>query len=204
VALADLSVLGSADFVLLRHGQTAYNVARRVNGDPSQPVHLTELGRAEATALAPVITAVPWGAAWHTRFPRTRETLDLVLPEGGPVRRVVPELDDINVGALEGETIEAWRAWRRGRGLEETPPDGESRIDVLRRYARGFARLVEESLLPALVVCHDQAIRYLENVVTDEDPLFGPVQMIPNATPYSYRAADLLLGAERLVARAEA
>ena len=202
--LADLAQLGSCDFVLLRHGQTVYNVARRVNGDPSQPVHLTEPGRAEASALAPVISAVPWGAAWHTRFPRTRETLELVLPDGGAPRRVVPELDDINVGELEGETIEEWRAWRRGRGLGETPPGGESRIDVLRRYARGFARLVDESRLPALVVCHDQAIRYLENVVTDEDPLFGPVQMIPNATPYGYRTADLLLGAERLAARADA
>jgi hypothetical protein len=52
------------------------------------------------------------------------------------------------------------------------------------------------------VVCHDQAIRYLENVLADEDPMFGPVQMIPNATPYSYRAADLVVGGQRLAERA--
>ncbi len=73
---------------------------------------------------------------------------------------------------------------------------------MLQRYARGFDRLVQEAALPALVVCHDQAIRYLENVLIDEDPLFGPVQAIPNATPFSYRRADVALGAQRLVERA--
>jgi probable phosphoglycerate mutase len=200
--LADLAALGTADLVLVRHGETTYNVARRVNGDPSKPVHLTELGRAQASALAPVVGAIAWGSAWHTRFPRTCETLDLLLPDGRPARHEISELDDIDVGELEGATIEEWRAWRRGRSLEESPPGGESRVAVLRRYARGFVRLHREAALPALVICHDQAIRYLENVLADEDPLFGPVQMIPNATPYSYRSADMADAAERLAARA--
>ena len=74
---------------------------------------------------------------------------------------------------------------------------------MLLRYARGFDRLATEASLPAIVVCHDQAIRYLENVLIDADPLFGPVQAIPNATPYRYRRADLALAAVRLVERAE-
>jgi 2,3-bisphosphoglycerate-dependent phosphoglycerate mutase len=202
VPLADLSRLGHAEFVLLRHGETVYNVERRVNGDPSVPVELSERGRAQALALAPTIGAIAWGSCWHTRFPRTRDTLALVLPDGSPTPQVIPELDDINVGELEGKTIEEWRAWRRGRGLEESPPGGESRLDVLHRYARGFERLAGEAALPALVVCHDQAIRYLENVLMDEDPLFGPVQEIPNATPFAYAKADVALGARRLVERA--
>jgi 2,3-bisphosphoglycerate-dependent phosphoglycerate mutase len=202
VPLADLADLAAAEFVLLRHGETVYNVERRVNGDPSVPVELTERGRAQALAVAPAISAIAWGSAWHTRFPRTRDTLALLLPDGRPVPQIIRELDDINVGDLEGKTIEVWRAWRRGRGLDEAPPGGESRLDVLQRYARGFDRLVREGALPALVVCHDQAIRYLENVLIDEDPLFGPVQAIPNATPFSYRQADVALGAQRLVERA--
>jgi uncharacterized phosphatase len=202
VPLADLSQLATAEIVLVRHGETDYNIARRVNGDPSQPVHLSVHGREQATALAPLIGAIAWGSAWHTRFPRTRETLALLLPGGLPVPREIPELDDIDVGELEGETIEAWRAWRRGRTLDEAPVGGESRIAVLRRYARGFERLVHESELPSIVICHDQAIRYLENTLAGDDPLFGPVQAIPNATPYAYRVSDIALGASRLVARA--
>jgi broad specificity phosphatase PhoE len=202
VPLADLAALAAADFVLVRHGETTYNVERRVNGDPSVPVALTARGREEAMALAPAVGAVAWGSAWRTRFPRTAETIALVLPRGAPPPRVIPELDDIGVGELEGHTIEEWRAWRRGRSIEETPPGGESRVDVLERYARGFALLVGEAALPAIVVCHDQAIRYLENVLIDEDPLFGSIQAIPNATPYAYRQADLALAAGRLVERA--
>ena len=200
--LADLADLAAAEFVLLRHAETVYNAERRVNGDPSVPVELTERGRAQALALAPAVRAVAWGSAWHTRFPRTLDTLVLLLPDGRPSPQVIPELDDIDVGELEGKTIEEWRAWRRGRRLDEAPHGGESRLDVLRRYARGFDRLVREGTLPALVVCHDQAIRYLENVLIDEDPLFGPVQAIPNATPFSYRRTDVALGAHRLVERA--
>jgi len=202
--LADLAALGASDFVLVRHGQTDYNVLRCVNGDPTKPVHLTELGRAQARALEPSVSRVAWGSAWHTRFPRTLETLDLLTPDGLPARHVIPELDDIDVGELEGRSIDAWRAWRRGRGLEDAPLGGESRLNVLRRYARGFERLGREAALPAIVVCHDQAIRYLENVLAGDDPLFGPVQEIPNATPYAYAAGDMALGAERLVARADA
>jgi uncharacterized phosphatase len=201
VPLADLARLAEAELVLLRHGETDYNVERRVNGDPSKPVTLSARGREQARALAPAIGAIPWASAWHTRFPRTAETLALVLPSGLPAPQVIPELDDIDVGDLEGETIEQWRAWRKGRGLEEAPPGGESRIDVLRRYARGFARLAGAPT-PAIVICHDQAIRYLENTLIGEDPMFGPVQAIPNATPYAYRRADMALGAERLVERA--
>jgi probable phosphoglycerate mutase len=201
VPLADLADLAAAEFVLLRHGETVYNVERRVNGDPSVPVELTERGRAQTLAVAPAVSAIAWGSAWHTRFPRTRDTLALLLPDGRPVPQIIPELDDIDVGDLEGKTIEVWRAWRRGRGLDEAPPGGESRLDVLQRYARGFDRLVQEGALPALVVCHDQAIRYLENVLIEEDPLFGPVKAIPNATPFSYRQADVALGAQRLVER---
>ncbi|MEO9173997.1 MAG: histidine phosphatase family protein [Gaiellales bacterium] len=200
--LADRSALAGADYVLLRHGETTYNVERRVNGDPSLPVGLTARGREQAMALAPAAAAVAWGSAWHTRFPRTAATLALVLPEGVPIPRVIQELDDIDVGELEGHTIEEWRAWRRGRGIEQGPPGGESRVEVLERYARGFELLVREAVLPAMVVCHDQAIRYLENVLIDQDPLFGSVQAIPNATPYAYRRFDLSLAAERLVERA--
>jgi probable phosphoglycerate mutase len=203
VPLADLSALADVEYVLLRHGQTDYNVESRVNGDPSVPVTLTERGRAEAEALAPALGPIAWGSAWHTRFPRTRATLELVLPGGVPVPRVIAELDDIDVGELEGHTIEQWRAWRKGRGIHEQPLGGESRVDVLLRYARGFDRLATEAALPAIVVCHDQAIRYLENVLIDEDPLFGPVQAIPNATPYRYRRSDMALAAVRLVERAE-
>ncbi len=166
--------------MLVRHGETDYNVARCVNGDPSKPVHLTELGRAQARALEPSVARVAWGSAWHTRFPRTRETLDLLLPDGRPARHVIPELDDIDVGELEGETIDAVarlaaRPWARGRARRRRVAV-ERAAPLRTRLRSGSAR---EAALPAIVVCHDQAIRYLENVLAGEDPLFGPVQDDP-------------------------
>jgi probable phosphoglycerate mutase len=202
VGLADLSDLAAHELVVLRHGETEYNVERRVNGDPSLPVLLSAHGREQAAALAPAFARVAWRSTWCTRFPRTRATLELLLPPGAPAPRVLPELDDIDVGDLEGATIEEWRAWRKGRGLAEAPPGGESRIHVLERYARGFSALAETPDVPGVVVCHDQAIRYLENALLGEDPMFGPLQAIPNATPYGYQRAELALAATRLAERA--
>ena len=39
-------------FALVRHGGTDYNAARRLNGDPSVPVHLTDDGGAQVAAAA--------------------------------------------------------------------------------------------------------------------------------------------------------
>ena len=38
-------------FVLARHGESTLNLERRVNGDPTRQVDLTDRGRFEATQL---------------------------------------------------------------------------------------------------------------------------------------------------------
>jgi broad specificity phosphatase PhoE len=197
--LADLAALGASDFVLVRHGQTDYNVARCVNGDPSKPVHLTELGRAQARALEPSVARVAWGSAWHTRFPRTLETLDLLTPDGLPARHVIPELDDIDVGDLEGCTLDEYRAWKRERPRSEAFPGGESLDDAARRYARAFRSLLARPERCVLVVCHEIPLRYALNAAAGSDDLDGPAHLILNATPYLFDERSL----ERAAARIE-
>jgi len=61
--------------VLVRHGRSDYNDARRLNGDPAVPVRLDATGVAQARALRDRLEGVPIDLAVHTRFGRTRETL---------------------------------------------------------------------------------------------------------------------------------
>lgn len=186
-------------FVLTRHAHSTLNVEGRVNGDPAVPVHLTEQGRDEAARVAHQLSEVDFGLCVHTRFMRTRETADALLAGRDVPRLEVALLDDIDVGDLEGETIETYRAWKRAHSRSEPFPGGESLDDAGRRYARGLRTLLARPEEAMLVVCHEIAVRYALNGAAGSADLDGPEHAIPNATPYLFDAAAL----ERAAAQIE-
>ncbi len=85
--------LDRADVVLLRHGETTYNAAHLLNGDPSVEVPLTDAGIAQIRALRAELAGIPWAAVVVTPFGRTRQSLDELLP--GRAAIVDPDLGDI-------------------------------------------------------------------------------------------------------------
>ena len=106
---------------------------------------------------------------------------------GRDVPRIVePLLDDIDVGELEGATVEDYHAWKREHARSEPFPGGESLDDAARRYARAFRGLLERPEQAILVVCHEIPVRYALNAAAGSDELDGPEHRIPNATPYLF------------------
>ena len=185
-------------FVLTRHAHSTLNVASRVNGDPSVPVPLTADGKAEAEQLGHQLAGIPLELCVHTRFGRTQETADEAL-RGRDVPRVEePLLDDIDVGELEGVTLEAYRAWKRNHTRKDPFPGGESLDDAAVRYARAFERLLERSEQTVLVVCHELPVRYAVNAAAGSNELDGPEHSIPNATPYLFDDTALARAAVRI------
>ena len=115
-----------------------------MNGDPTREVPLTDRGQEEARRLGEQVANLPLDSCVHTRFPRTRETAEIALGERVDVPLVVePLLDDIDIGDLEGETIEDYRAWKHGHTRNVPFPGGESLDDAARRYAAAFRSLLE-------------------------------------------------------------
>jgi 2,3-bisphosphoglycerate-dependent phosphoglycerate mutase len=169
-------------FALVRHGRSAYNAEHRLNGDPAVAVPLDEEGVAQVRALRPRVDALPLDLAVHTRFGRTLQTLDILLEGRAVPRRELALLDDVRLGEFEGAARDEYRQWRAARGPDARPEGGESRIDALRRYAAGFALLLEEAPGPTLVVTHDIPIRFLSNALRAADPLDGPVRDVANAS----------------------
>jgi broad specificity phosphatase PhoE len=178
-------------FIFVRHAHSTLNVEGRVNGDPEVPVPLTEQGREEAAALGHQLVQLPIGLCVNTRFARTRETADAILGERDVPRLEEPLLDDIDVGELEGVTIDEYRAWKRGHARADAFPGGESLDDAALRYARAFRGLLERPESSILVVCHEIPIRYALNAAGGSDELDGPEHQIPNATPYLFDEAAL-------------
>ena len=186
-------------YVFARHAQSVLNFEQLINGDPTRPAPLTELGRAEARLLGLQLAGLPLELCVHTRFGRTRETAELAAGHRAPLL-VEPLLDDIDVGELEGKTIADYRAWKAQHERNDPFPGGESLDDAARRYARAYRRLLERSERCALVVCHEIPIRYALNASAGSRELDGPAHDIPNATPFLFDEAAL----ERAAAGIEA
>ena len=181
-------------FVLVRHGQTDYNALHRLNGDPAIPVSLDDVGRAQIEALRPRIAGLPIDLAVHTRFARTRQSLDLLLAGREIARVECPDLDDVALGEFEGVSAGEYRAWRLSHPQDTRPAGGESRVDALVRYVRAFERLVASAAHTPLVVTHDIPIRFLANALAGDDPLDGAVKAVANASEIVVGEPDLRRG----------
>ena len=134
----------------------------------------------------------------HTRFGRTLETAAIALAGRDVPMRVEPLLDDIDVGELEGKTIDDYRAWKRQHTRADRFPGGESLDEAALRYARGFRALVEGRGDCVLVACHEIPLRYALNAAGGSDDLDGPVHELRNAAPYLFVEAALARAADRI------
>jgi broad specificity phosphatase PhoE len=189
-------------FVLARHAHSVLNLEHRVNGDPGREVPLTELGQEESRLLGVELANVPLDVCIHTRFPRTRDTAAIALAGREVPFKVEPLLDDIDIGDLEGWTIDDYRSWKAEHARSDPFPGGESLDDAARRYARACRRLLESRYGTALVVCHEIPIRYALNGAAGSDDLDAPVHEIANARPYLFDEEGLeraTVGIERIV-----
>jgi broad specificity phosphatase PhoE len=185
-------------FVISRHGESTLNVERVINGDPSRPVRLTENGRKAAERLGAQVAALDLDLCVHTRFQRTQETARIAL-KGRDIAFVEePLLDDIDVGELEGDTLDAYREWKEAHTRRDRFPGGESLDDAARRYARGFRKLLDRPEQSVLVVCHEIPLRYALNAAARSTDLDGPIHLIANATPYLFDEQALRRAAEHV------
>ena len=114
-----------------------------------------------------------------------------------------PLLDDVDVGELEGVSLDAYHDWKLAHARDEPFPGGESLDDAARRYATAFRRLVDRSEQTILVVCHEIPVRYALNAAGGSSDLDAPEHTIPNATPYLFDEAALARAAERIAALAD-
>ena len=189
-------------FVLVRHGQSELNVTHRVNGDPEVPVGLTAQGEAEAEALGAQLAGIELDLCVHTRFGRSLRTAELALGGRAVPLEVEPLLDDIDVGELEGQTIDEYRAWKRRHERGDPFPGGESLDAAALRYADAYGRLLARPERRILVVCHEIPVRYAVNAARGSAELDGPVHEIRNCVPYVFDGEGLERAAARMRALA--
>jgi broad specificity phosphatase PhoE len=148
---------------LARHGQTAYNLEGRFQGQ--LPVPLDDTGRAQAAELAERAAAHDFAKLWCSPLLRARETADVVAARIGLEPHEDPRLMETDAGAwtdrsfadVQAEAPDAFAAFVGGEP-DFAFPGGESFAQQGIRVAAALAE-IEQGTLPALVVCHGGVIR---------------------------------------------
>jgi len=152
--------------LLIRHGQTAWNIERRFLGRTD--IALDEVGLEQAARLGRRFADLSLAAVWSSPLARARQTAAVL---GAP--RIEPGLVEMDMGDLEGLSAGAFAArypdlvvqWRDEPHAVRLP-GGEVLADVQVRGLEALARIaatvgpgetvavVTHQLILATVVCH--------------------------------------------------
>jgi glucosyl-3-phosphoglycerate phosphatase len=123
--------------ILLRHGQTDYNVAGRMQGHLDSM--LTEVGHEQAAAAAPVLAALSPDRMISSDLRRAADTAEAVGAACGLPVKFDARLRETHLGRWQGRTVAeidrdepgAIATWRSDPTW--APPGGESRVAVVAR-----------------------------------------------------------------------
>jgi 2,3-bisphosphoglycerate-dependent phosphoglycerate mutase len=178
-------------FILVRHGQSLFNLDKVVNGDPDLDRGLSEQGIEEAERLAGELAALPLDLVAVSPFPRAIQTANIALVGRDVPHLVDDDLGDVRIGELEGASLDAYRATPAHVNRKERFPGGESLDEAAMRYAGACERLLARDEQVTLVVCHEIPARYLANAAAGSSELNGPLKYVANASPYLFGEESL-------------
>jgi broad specificity phosphatase PhoE len=143
---------------LLRHAPTDWNVARRLQGRADIPLSAASRAALQKTALPAEFKG--WRCL-SSPLQRARETAALLDLDAVPD----PRLIEMDWGTFEGRRLEELRAQHgsalaanEARGLDFTPPRGESPRDVQARIATLLEEIAAQGV-PTLAITHRGVIR---------------------------------------------
>jgi broad specificity phosphatase PhoE len=186
--------------ILARHGESVFSERLLVNGDVAVPGPLTVKGEEEARALGRAVAHDRIDLCVTTQFERTRQTAEIALAGRDVPRLVVPELNDPRYGRYESGPLEAYRTWAdAARSGDDVPGGGESRRNIVERYARGFRLVLARAEGVVLVVAHSLPIAYVLMALAGREPA-PKADVVEHAKPYRLERDEL----ERAVARIDA
>ena len=169
--------------VIVRHGQSEWNLQNRFTGEVD--VDLTDTGRKEAHEAGKELKTIKFDYCFTSVLKRAEETLDIILKEINqeniPIKRD-KALNERNYGDLQGlnktetakqygdEQVAIWR-----RSYDVRPPGGESLADTAARVISYYKKEIEPLLRTnanVLIVAHGNSLRalmmYVENISSDE------------------------------------
>lgn len=157
---------------LARHGETDWNIAKRVQGKTDIPLNENGIRQAEQLAARLEEENLKFRRIYTSRLERARKTAETAAEKLGAGVVVIDGLEEINLGKWEGLTWEqAKERYPREFGVwfqcrrETRPPEGESYQDLLDRMIPALKKILEEEPGDVLVVTHSGNIMTLMSLI---------------------------------------
>lgn len=150
---------------LIRHGQTDFNKQGIVQGSGVDS-DLNNEGQQQARKFYEAHKHVAFEKIYVTELKRTHQSVAPFTTHNIPVE-IVPELNEINWGILEGkvpneENTQAFLSilskWRDGY-LDISIENGETPIDMFERQKKGLTKIMESQHEKILICMHGRAMR---------------------------------------------
>lgn len=134
---------------LIRHGQTDWNAARRIQGQTDIP--LNEAGRAQAQAIAIDSASHKFCAVYSSDLVRASDTAQLIAAQQGLEVVKLPQLRERHFGIFQGRTAdecaqrhpEAYVHYRN-RNRDYDFETGESLLVFVQRVYQAVERMVAQ------------------------------------------------------------
>ncbi len=153
--------------ILVRHGQTLWNLVMKYQGHCD--VALTEKGLEQAMLAAQRLASEKITAVYASDLGRALKTAECIAQKHNLLVTAVPELKEINFGEWEGLTYEGANSqWTEEMSLLFTHPDeviipgGETFREVKERATMALAKIVAQHPNETIVVVsHGGTIRTL-------------------------------------------
>ncbi|MEX0676358.1 MAG: histidine phosphatase family protein [Pirellulales bacterium] len=147
----------------VRHGETYYNLAGRIQGQSDS--QLSPLGRRQCQAVALALGGLECDAVISSPLSRARESALCIAEKLKLEVRLEPRLMEINAGIFQGHCWaeiderfpEDAARWRSG-DPDYRIPDGESRRDLMLRSAAAFRAIRQFDYRCAIVVAHSGSL----------------------------------------------
>lgn len=152
------------EILLIRHGETAWNAERRLQGHLDVPLNAE--GERQAAALARALEGEALDAVYSSDLQRARQTAGAIVASRGLEIRLDPGLRERCYGAFEGLLYaeigdrypEAYAAWK-ARDIDARFPPGQYEAETMREFAErsvgAILRIVaEDGHRKIAIVCH--------------------------------------------------
>lgn len=151
---------------LIRHGQTDWNLAGRIQGRTDIP--LNDTGKLQAKALVEAMESRPVARVFASPLKRAMQTAMAVSAAQKVPLIQVPEFQEVDFGLWEGLTWEQVReryprefdAWYR-EPVEHTPVGGETKSEAAARCRIGLKKLLACGDEDAALVAHGAILAYI-------------------------------------------
>jgi broad specificity phosphatase PhoE len=175
--------MSTTRLILIRHGETLWNLEQRYQGHLDSP--LTDTGLRQSRALASRLTGRPFKELYSSDLGRALQTAEIIAKRTGHTVRSEPRLRERNLGIFQGlskreiqEKFSREYSLYKSGGLDYVVPNGESAtqagermVDCLTELARRYAGEL------IVVVAHGGVL----------SALLVHVLGIPSGTPWRFK-----------------